>query len=109
MLKGGTASTLIYHINNSFTVPRKSLIHKIQLGTLCSAEDLDEIESADECQAAGTKLGLTWKGAGSWTGDFPACFHAEDGRNTVYFNTDQNPERTNLNQKYAAICKKKGM
>ena len=104
-----TPSTLIYHINNSFTVPRKGLIHKIQLGTLCSAEDFDEIESADECQAAGTKLGLKWKGAGSWTGDFPACFHAEDGRNTVYFNSDQNPGRTNLNQKYAAICKKKGM
>ena len=69
---------------------------------------MNEIESADECKAAAAKLGLTWTGAGSWNGDFPACFHAEDERNTVYFNTNQNPGRTNLNQEYAAICKEKG-
>ena len=92
-----------------FTVQRKSLLHKMQLGTLCSAKGFNEIDSADECKAAGRKLGLKWKGAGSWKGDFPACFHAEDGRNTVYFNTNQNPGRSNLNQEYAAICKEKGM
>ena len=94
---------------NLFIVQENGLIHKIQLGTLCSTKSFNEIESADKCKAAATKLGLKWEGTWSGKGDFPACFHAEDGRNTVFFNTNQNPGRTNLNQRYAAICKKKGM
>ena len=61
--------------------------------------------SADECKAAATKLGLEWADSWSGQGDFPSCLHAEDGRNKVYFNTNKNPGRSNLNQKYAAICK----
>jgi len=94
-------------MNIESRVQENGLIHKIQLGTLCSTKSFNEIESADKCKAAATKLGLKWGGTWSGKGDFPACFHAEDGRNTVFFNTNQNPGRTNLNQRYAAICKEK--
>ena len=102
-------STLIYLTNYLFIFQGNGLVQKIQLGTQCSAKGLNEIESADECKAAATELGLKWASSWSGQGDFPACLHAEDGRNMVYFNTHKNPGRTHLNQKYAAICKGKGI
>ena len=78
---------------------------KIQPGTLCTSEAMDEIRSEDECKEAAHRLGLQW--AQSWNGpnDFPGCVYAQDGRNKVYFNVSPNPRRTNLNPEYAAICK----
>ena len=87
-----------------FILQTDGLFQKIQLGTLCSAKGLNEIASEDACKRAAEKLGLDW--ANSWFGpnQFPACVHAEDGRNQVYFNTSPNPSRTNLKSTYAAIC-----
>ena len=78
---------------------------KIQLGTLCDSQSMDEIQSAKECVTAAEHLGLQW--AHSWNGpnDFPGCLFAQDGRNKVYFNTSPRPGRTNLNPRYSAICK----
>lgn len=50
-------------------------------------------------------LKLVWKASYDGPNDFPACFHAEDVRNKVFFNTSPKPKRTNLWPKYAAICK----
>ena len=74
------------------------------LGTLCGSQDLYEITSEGECKAAAAALGLEWKVAWNGPNDFPACFHAEDGRNKVFFNTSPSPRRTNLPPNYAAIC-----
>ena len=78
---------------------------KIQPGTLCANEAMDEIRSEDECKEAAHRLGLQW--AQSWSGanDFPACLSVKVGRNKVYFNTSPNPARTNLNHKSSAICR----
>ena len=80
-------------------------VQKIQLGTLCSTKGLHDIESEEECKAAGAKLGLIWHRAWNGPDEFPGCLYAEDGRNKVYFNVSPNPRRTNLNHEYAAICK----
>lgn len=77
---------------------------KTDAGQHCERKD-QEITTATECKAAGIKLGFKW--AHSWNGhnDFPACLRAEDGRNTIYFNTSPSPKRNGVNPKYAAICK----
>ena len=77
---------------------------KDKRGTLCSDQDLDEITTDTQCNDAGELLGLKWKGTWDGPNDFPGCIHAEDGRNEVYFNTNSKPARTNLTEKYAAIC-----
>ena len=63
-----------------------------------------EISSESECKAAVADLGLAWGQTWNSSIDFPACYHAEDGQNLVYFNESPNPGRTNLYSKYAAIC-----
>ena len=80
---------------------------KTSVGTLCSEEKY-EITSEGRCKQAGELLGLGW--AHSWygTNDFPACLYADDRRKVVYFNLSPNPGRTNVNQKYSAICMTKG-
>ena len=77
---------------------------KIRLGTLCSDQNLAEIESADQCKAAGESLGLKWGDAWDGPNDFPGCLYADDGRSEVWFNTSPTPGRTNLPQTFAAIC-----
>jgi len=82
-------------------------VKKIKLGTLCSSTGLEEIKSENECKAAAEKLDLVWEVSYNGPNEFPACFHAEDGKNKVYFNTSPNPSRsTNLLRKKeaAAIC-----
>ena len=54
---------------------------------------MDEIESDTQCKAAASQLGLRWGKSWNGPGDFPGCLNAEDGRNTVYFNTSPYPER----------------
>ena len=78
---------------------------KIEAGTLCSARGLDEITSEKECKAAGEKRGMQWGNLWNGPGGFPGCIYADDGRNKVYFNISPRPGRTNLNDKYSAICK----
>ena len=83
-------------------------VKKIKLGTLCSSTGLEEIKSENECKAAAEKLDLVWEVSYNGPNEFPACFHAEDGKNKVYFNTSPNPSRsTNLLRKKeaAAICR----
>ena len=79
---------------------------KTPVGSLC-ADKADEL-TENECKKATTRLGLQW--GTSWDGPnhFPACLYADDGRNKVYFNSSPNPSRTNVNQKYSAICKANG-
>ena len=74
-----------------------------QKGTMCG--DLIEIKTEAECKKAATKLGIRWASAWNGPNDFPSCLHAQDGRNTAYFNLSPTPGRTNLNKKYSAICK----
>ena len=68
---------------------------------------MSEIESETKCKAAASQLGLRWGKSWNGPGDFPGCLNAEDGRNTVYFNTSPYPGRGRLNPKYAAICQGK--
>ena len=102
-MKAGTGSELIYHNNNSIIDQEQGHVQKIESGTLCSAKSLNEIKSADDCKAAATELGLLWTQSYRSKGDFPACFH--DRSNNVWFNTHQNPGRTNLEKRHAAICR----
>ena len=69
-------------------------VKKIKLGTLCSSTGLEEIKSENECKAAAEKLDLVWEVSYNGPNEFPACFHAEDGKNKVYFNTSPNPSRS---------------
>ena len=79
---------------------------KTPVGFLCS-DAQNEIESEEQCKHAAESLGLQW--GNSWNGpnDFPACLHAEDGRDKVYYNLSPGLP-TNLNPKYSAVCKAKG-
>ena len=74
--------------------------------TPCDWKNMYEIESETKCKAAASQLGLRWGNSWNGPGDFPGCLNAEDGRNTVYFNTSPYPERNwnKWNPKYAAIC-----
>ena len=78
---------------------------KIQQGTLCTNEGMDEIRSEGECKEAAHRLGLQW--AQSWNGpnDFPGCLSVKVGRNKVYFNTSPSPARVNLNPRSSAVCR----
>ena len=80
---------------------------KIAAGTLCSDKHLEEISSETECKAATEALGFQYSSSWDGTNDFPACLYAHDGRNSAYFNKSPNPNRTNLDPSYAAICKGK--
>ena len=84
-----------------------SVYEKKPVSTLCSDVKY-EITSESECKEAGEVLGLTWAHAWDGPGDFPACLHADDGRNEVFFNLSPNPGRTNVNPKYSAICRTNG-
>ena len=79
---------------------------KTSVGTLCADKAFELTEK--ECKTAATVLGLQWAVSYDGPNDFPACLYADDGRNKVFFNRSPNPSRTNVNQKYSAICKAKG-
>ena len=66
---------------------------------------LFEITSETRCRQAASKLGYQWAQSFNGSNDFPGCFNAEDGRNKVYYNLSPIPGRTDLNHRYAAICK----
>ena len=72
-------------------------------GFLCSDKTYELNEQ--ECRQAGESLGLPW--GGTWTGkdQFPACLYVGDETHAVYFNLSPKPRRTNVNPKWAAICK----
>ena len=77
---------------------------RIEPGTLCTDQYLQEIEYEAQCKQAAKLLGLKWKGAVDGYNYFPGCFREEDGGNLVYFNTNPNAERIFLSSKYAGIC-----
>ena len=61
-----------------------------------------------DCEAAATSLGLTWSGiSGDWrlAADYGGCFHADDGRNVVYFNTASGYVGSAPSVNFLAICK----
>ena len=80
-------------------------MQKIERGTLCSTEGLEEINSEADCQLAAETLGLKWGYSWNGTNDFPKCLHADLGRKEVLFNTSPTPASSDLNSRYAAICK----
>ena len=71
-------------------------------------DEKDEVVSESECKESGELLGLQWAYSWGGTNDFPACLYADDGRNSVYFNLSPNPSRTNVIQRYSAICRTEG-
>jgi len=89
---------------NDYT--RHNTFEKMERKTPCDWKNMYEIESETKCKAAASQLGLRWGKSWNGPGDFPGCLNAEDGRNTVYFNTSPYPERNwkKWNPKYAAIC-----
>ena len=71
----------------------------------------DQIFGEKECKNAAKSISHPW--GAPWIGDndFPGCFLALDGRNTVYYNKSPNPSTSisdlaENSKKYGAICKK---
>ena len=77
---------------------------KSPIGTLCNTQN-SEIQTEQECIAACRKLGITYLGPWNGPGDFPKCTFTEGLNRVCHFNTSPIPGRTNVNPKYAAICK----
>ena len=76
----------------------------MERGKLCSTESFDEIESEAACKEAAEELDLEWGGTLN-ENENPSCFHADDNRNKVYFNTMSRAKGTKMSSNYAAICK----
>jgi len=77
---------------------------KSTMGTLCENELL-EIKTEAECRGACTALGYPYLSSWDGPGDFPRCTFTEGYNQVCHFNTNANPGRTNVNSRYAAICK----
>ena len=80
-----------------------TIYKKTEYGKLCRTGTV-HLRTENQCQSAAFELGLTWASAWNGPGDFPGCFHANDGRNKVYFNLASNPSSVANNPNYAAIC-----
>ena len=74
------------------------------LGAICRDEGMEDITTEADCETAAKGLGHTYGFAWDGPNDFPACVHANDGRDTVYFNKSKYPRRRNVNRKYSGIC-----
>ena len=77
---------------------------KSPMGTLCNTRKW-ELQTEQECIAACRELDITYLGPWNGPDDFPKCTFTEGLDRACYFNTSPTPGRTNVNPKYAAICK----
>ena len=75
------------------------------MGTLCNTKN-SELQIEQECIAACKELGITYLGPWNGPGEFPKCQFTEGLNRVCHFNTSPIPGRTNVNPKFAAICKK---
>ena len=77
---------------------------KSAVGTLCQPQNL-ELQTEQDCRTACSKLGYPYRGSWNGPGDFPKCVFTERVNRVCHFNTSSQPGRTNVNGKYAAICR----
>ena len=80
---------------------------KSRTGTLCQPQSM-EIQTEQECIIACAKLRYPYLGSWNGPGDFPKCVFTERLNRVCHFNTSFQPNRFNVNQNYAAICKCRG-
>ena len=76
---------------------------KTKMGTLCEKRFL-EIRKEKHCIEACAALGYQYLGSWDGPGDFPRCTFTEGLNKVCHFNTNKNPDRTDVNPKYSAIC-----
>ena len=75
-------------------------------GQLCSDIGRLQVSSQSHCEEAAAALELDWGDVWDGAGDFPACIHANDGRNSVFYNSSPEPATSANNPHYASICLK---